>query len=103
MPAMSLGLAPLGYGLYLLTERKKLAARIAEIQTTIDGFEAAYKDIPRDFKVHRLGIAYIPVAGKVAFEGKSFLVDYTGTEAKKEFKLSTVRNNDRVRHGRERP
>lgn len=93
-PAIALGLAPLGYGLYLLTERKKLTARIVEIQTTIDGFEAAYKDIPRDFRVHRLGIAYIPVAGRVAFEGKSFLVDYTGTETKKEFKLSTVRNND---------
>lgn len=92
--AIVLGLAPLGYGLYLLTERKKLAARIVEIQTTIDGFEAAHKEIPRDFKVHRLGVAYIPVAGKVAFEGKSFLVDYTGTETRKEFKLSTVRNND---------
>jgi len=91
---MLLGLAPLGYGLYLLMERRKLAARIVEIQTTIDGFEAAHKDIPRDFKVHRLGIAYIPVAGRVAFEGKSFLIDYTGTETKKEFKLSTVRNND---------
>ncbi len=89
-----LGLAPLGYGIYLLMQRKKLTARIVEIQTTIDGFEAAHKDIPRDFKVHRLGIAYIPVAGRVAFEGKSFLVDYTGTEARKEFKLSTVRNND---------
>ena len=91
---MLLGLLPLGYGIYVLTERKKLAARIVEIQTTIDGFETAHKDIPRDFKVHRLGIAYIPVAGRVAFEGKSFLIDYTGTETKKEFKLSTVRNND---------
>jgi hypothetical protein len=91
---MLLGLLPLGYGIYILTERKKLAAKIVEIQTTIDGFEAAHKDIPRDFKVHRLGIAYIPVAGRVAFEGKSFLIDYTGTETKKEFKLSTVRNND---------
>ena len=91
---MLLGLLPLGYGIYILTERKKLAARIVEIQTTIGGFETAHKDIPRDFKVHRLGIAYIPVAGRVAFEGKSFLIDYTGTEIKKEFKLSTVRNND---------
>ena len=93
-PAMALGLAPLGYGLYVLMQRKTLAARIVEIQTTIDGFETAHKGISRDFKVHRLGIAYIPVAGRVAFEGKSFLVDYTGTETQKEFKLSTIRNND---------
>ena len=93
-PALLLGLAPLGYGLYVLMHRKTLAQRLVEIQTTIEGFETAYREIPRDFKVHRLGIGYIPVAGKVAFEGKSFLVDYTGTEVKKEFKLSTVRNND---------
>ena len=92
--AMLLGLAPVTYGLYVLMQRKTLAARIAEVQTTIEGFEGAFREIPRDFKVHRLGIGYIPVAGKVAFEGKSFLVDYTGAEAKKEFKLSTVRNND---------
>lgn len=89
-----LGLAPLGYGLYVQMQRKTLAAKLLQIQVTIDGFESAHRDIPRDFKVHRLGIAYIPVAGRVAFEGKSFLVDYTGAEAKKEFKLSTVRNND---------
>jgi hypothetical protein len=97
-PAMALGLglglAPLGYGLYVLTRRKSMAARIVEIQTTIEGFETAHRDIPRDFKVYRLGIAFIPVAGRVAFEGKTFLVDYTGTETQKEFKLSTIRNND---------
>lgn len=93
-PAMALGLPPLCYGFYVLTQRKTLAARIAETQNTIDGFEDAHKEIPRDFRVHKLGIAYIPVAGRVAFEGKSFLVDYTGTETKKEFKLSTVRNNE---------
>ena len=89
-----LGLAPLGYGVYLLIQRKTLISKVEEIQSTIEGFESAHSDIPRDFKVHKLGIAYIPVAGRVAFEGKSFLVDYTGAETKKEFKLSTVRDND---------
>ena len=91
---MALGLAPWATDSMFFCSVRRLAARIAEIQTTIEGFETAHKDIPRDFKVHKLGIAYIPVAGRVAFEGRSFLVDYTGTETKKEFKLSTVRNND---------
>jgi hypothetical protein len=91
---LALGLAPLGYAIYLLMQRKTIAAKIEEIRATIDGFESAHRDIPRDFRVHRLGVAYIPVAGRVAFEGKSFLVDYTGTETKKEFKLSTIRDND---------
>jgi hypothetical protein len=94
LPGALLAIVPAGYGGYLLMERKKLAARLADIQTSMDGFETAHRNIPRDFKVHKLGIAYIPVAGKIPFEGKSFLVDYTGTVGKKEFKLSTIRNND---------
>jgi len=89
-----LGLAPAIYGLFVRSQRKSIAARVEDIQASIAEFESAHKSIPRDFKVHRLGIAYIPVAGRVAFEGKSFLVDYTGTETRKEFKLSTIRNND---------
>jgi hypothetical protein len=88
------GLAPAIYGIFVRSQRNNIAARVADIQASIAGFEDAHKSIPRDFKVHRLGIAYIPVAGRVAFEGKSFLVDYTGTETRKEFKLSTIRNNN---------
>lgn len=92
--ALLLGLAPAIYGIFVRSQRNNIAARVADIQASIAGFEDAHKSIPRDFKVHRLGIAYIPVAGRVAFEGKSFLVDYTGTETRKEFKLSTIRNNN---------
>ena len=89
-----LGLIPAGYGVYLLMQRKQLTEKLAAVQDSIRGFETAHGEIPRDFRVHRLGIAYIPVAGRVAFEGKSFLVDHTGTEKRKEFKLSTIRNNE---------
>jgi hypothetical protein len=89
-----LGLIPAGYGVYVRMRRRRLAEKLAAAQSSIQGFETAHREIPRDFRVHRLGIAYIPVAGRMAFEGKSFLVDYTGTENKKEFKLSTIRNND---------
>ena len=92
--AALIGMAPLGYGIYVFFQRKKLTETVDGTQTKIDGFEAAHRAIPRDFKVNKLGIAYVPVAGKVAFEGKSFLVDYSGTEPRKEFKLSTLSNND---------
>jgi hypothetical protein len=88
------GLCPLGLALLVMSQGKELASKVEETHTKIEGFEAAFRDIPRDFKVQRLGIAYIPVAGRVAFEGKSFLVDYTGAETRKEFKLSTIRNSD---------
>jgi hypothetical protein len=87
-------LAPLGFGIYCLFQGKTLAEKIAEARTRVKGFESAHKEIARDFKIHKLGVAYVPVAGQVAFEGKSFLVDYTGTESKKEFRLSTVRKKE---------
>lgn len=93
-PAALIGIAPLGYGIYVLFQRKKLTETLDETRTKIESFEAAHKAIPRDFTIKKLGIAYVPVAGKVAFEGKSFLVDYSGTEPRKEFKLSTLSNNE---------
>ena len=92
--AALLGVAPAFYGLYLFFQRKKLAAELAEIDGKIQNFEQAHQEIRRDFKVHKLGIAYLPVAGRIAFEGKSFVVDYTNTVPKVEFRLSTVRDNE---------
>ena len=91
--ASLIGLGPLAYGVYLFFQRKSMTEHVAGTQSRVEGFETAHREIPRDFKVHKLGIAYVPVAGKVAFEGKSFLVDYSGTEPRKEFKLSVLSNN----------
>jgi len=87
-------LVPLGAGIYCLFQSKALEEKIADAQTRTQGFRTAFKEIPRDFKIHKLGVAYIPVAGRVPFEGKSFLLDYTGTQNKKEFRLSTVRKKE---------
>lgn len=89
-----LPLAPLGFSLWCWIERKKLAKSAAGAGGRIATFEQAHRDIPRDFRVLKLGVGYIPVAGRVPFEDKSFLIDYTGCEEKKEFRLSTVREQE---------
>lgn len=89
-----LPLAPLGFSLWCFFERKKLAESANDAASRIEAFEQAHRDIPRDFRVRRLGVGYIPVAGRIPFEGKSFLIDYTGTEKRMEFRLSTVREQD---------
>ena len=93
--AFLVGLGGLGFSFKTLNmDKKKVVAGIEETKTQIDGFQRAHKEIRRDYKVHRIGVAYVPVAGQIGFEGKQFLIDYTGSTQKKEFKLQTVRQGD---------
>lgn len=97
-PLMLAGIAGLAggaiFGFLSRKQAAEFAARAIASSGQIAGFEQAHQQIRRDFRVHKLGIAYVPVAGQVPFEGRSFLIDYTGSEEKKEFRLSTVRKKD---------
>lgn len=91
-PAAALvGLIPAGYALFCMKGRKEMEARIAEAATDGQRLQTAHKAIRRDYRVHRLGVAYVPVAGRIAFEGRQFLIDYTESTPRKEFRLHTVR------------
>lgn len=52
--------------------------QIAAINAQIDKKRKEHQDIFRDYKVTRLGVAYVPLARRVAYEGKSFVVDFAG-------------------------
>lgn len=56
----------------------------------IASLEEAKKNIRRNYKVTKLGVAYVPVATRVPFEGKSFVVDHTGTMPNSNFSLSVL-------------
>jgi hypothetical protein len=90
-------LAAAGGGIYgYLCKRE--AARFSDMReaslSQISVFEQAFREIRRDYKVHKLGVGYVPLAGRVPFEGRSFLIDYTGTEETKDFRLSSVKKKD---------
>lgn len=59
-------------------------------ESKILAFQEAFQDIRRDYSVKKMGVVYVPVATKVPFEGKSFLVDHTGQVGESEFKMSVV-------------
>ena len=61
-----------------------------ENETKQSGFEEAHRDIRRDYSVKKMGVVYVPVATKVPFEGKSFIVDHTGQVGASDFKMSKV-------------
>jgi hypothetical protein len=67
-----------------------------ENETKIIGFEEAYRDIRRNYRVQKLGVVYVPVAAKVPFEDKSFIVDHTGQTPAAAFKMSVARKPEEL-------
>lgn len=53
-------------------------------------FTEAKNDIRREYKVSKMGVVYVPIASKVPFEEKSFVVDHTGTMQNTDFSLSIL-------------
>jgi hypothetical protein len=74
----------------------KAVKRRTENETMIAGFEEAHRAVRRDYSVKKLGVAYVPVATRIPFENKSFMVDHTGTVQGAEFTMSVSRKPDEL-------
>jgi hypothetical protein len=98
-PAAALALLPLAglfslilaagavWGIVTILKAKKAKE---EEEGKIKAYEEAHRDIRRDYSVKKLGVAYVPVATRVPFEGKSFMVDHTGSVADTKFTMSVT-------------
>jgi hypothetical protein len=78
-------------------EWRRLGQMDGEIQglnARIDVFKSEHRAIKRDYRVHRLGIAYVPMATRLPFEEGNVLVDHSGSVEHKEFSLYLVRDQD---------
>ncbi len=75
-------------------KKSRLEKEIAEVDSRIAEFKKMHSEIFRDYKVSKLGVAYVPVADQIKYEDKSFIVDYTGKVAESEVTLQTSRQND---------
>ncbi len=74
----------------------KLKKTKQDLQSLIDRigeFQKLHRDIFRDYKVTKLGVGYVPIAEQIKYEGKSFIVDYTGTVDESEVKLQISKQN----------
>ena len=79
--------------IYFLKE-KDLVKRINTLDERIAEFQKMHKEIFRDYKVSKLGVAYVPVANQIKYENKSFIVDHTGMVGESEVKLQLSKQND---------
>jgi hypothetical protein len=75
------------WGVVILVRAKNSRA---ENENKERAFTEAHRDIRRDYRVKKLGVAYVPVATRIPFENKSFIVDHTGSVADMEFNMSVV-------------
>ena len=86
-PAAFLALLPLGFFLYFLIKLKKTAKELEEEIAVGQKLTQDFANIKRDYKINKLGVAYVPVATSVPFEDKSFVLDDTGSAEQIEFSL----------------
>lgn len=68
--------------------------QIAAINEKIEEKQQEHEQIFRDYKVNKLGVAYVPVAQQVAYENKCFIVDYTDHVPMSRVSLQMSRQND---------
>lgn len=91
--AVILGCVFLGCGITAivnLVKKNKAKKDFDNFEDNIKSFNEAKANIRRNYKVSKLGVAYVPVATRVPFEGKSFVVDHTGTMPNTNFSLSVL-------------
>ncbi len=75
-------------------KKSALEKQIQEIDGKIYGLQQQWNGIFRDYRVKRLGVAYVPVAEQVKYQDKSFIVDYTGSVPEQKISMSVSRQND---------
>ncbi|MFA6938316.1 MAG: hypothetical protein WCQ67_08805 [Treponema sp.] len=85
-----LGIASLVCAVIFLVKMLKAKKNIEKAASQKQGFTEAKDAVRRDYKVSKLGVVYVPIATRVPFEGKSFIVDYTGEMGNTDFALSVL-------------
>lgn len=75
-------------------KKNAIEKEVAELDARIAELEKQHREIFRDYKVSKFGLAYVPVADQIKYEDKSFIVDYTDSLPEQEVTLQISRQND---------
>lgn len=73
---------------------KKTRQEVINLNTRVSEFQKMHSEIFRDYKVSKLGVAYVPIADQIKYENKSFIVDHTGMVDESEVKLQLSKQSD---------
>lgn len=75
-------------------KKNGLQKKVDEIDSRINEFKKQHDEIFRDYKVTKLGVAYVPIADQMRYADKSFIVDYTGGVQESELTVQLSHRND---------
>lgn len=75
-------------------KKSNLEGQIAEIDRRIEEYRRMYAEIFRDYRVSKLGVAYVPIAEQIKYNDRSFMVDLTGQVPNSEVTLEMSRQTD---------
>ena len=75
-------------------KKSQYTKQIAAIDQKIDEEKTKHQNIFRDYKVTKMGVAYVPVAEQIKYDDNSFIVDYSGNVAQSQVTLQMSRQND---------
>lgn len=78
------------FGIKYFISNKKILGDIERITNEIQQLGAQHQAIRRDYAVEKLGVVYVPVATRIPFDEKSFLIDHTNTVKETEFQLNVL-------------
>jgi hypothetical protein len=77
-----------------VSRRKQKQKEQQDALAQVDAISRQHSAIRRDYRVQKLGVAYIPVAAQIPFENKSFFVDFSASSAPQAFQLCTLRDSE---------
>jgi ASC-1-like (ASCH) protein len=80
--------------IYFMIKENGIVKQINSLDERINEFNKQHKEIFRDYKVNKLGVAYVPIADQIKYGNKSFIVDHTGMVEESEVKLQLSKQND---------
>ncbi|HEY5591290.1 MAG TPA: hypothetical protein VIK55_09760 [Paludibacter sp.] len=80
--------------IYFLMKEKGLVKEVDALDDRIKEFNKLHVEIFRDYKISKLGIAYVPIANQIKYENKSFIIDHSGKVDESEVKLQLSKQND---------
>jgi len=78
-------------GIVFLVKYSQTGKAIENFDRLILETEEKYRNIRRDYRVDKVGVVYVPVATRVPFENRSFLLDHTGEVRDTDFNLNVLR------------
>ena len=93
--AVTAGLAFMAYKQYSDEQAQRKAAE--ECAQRIAGLQASLQGVRRDYRVDKIGVAYVPVAKRVPVGDKSLVVDYTGDQGDTNLTLTLLNQPQELR------